>query len=80
MIKETHERERMRFLGTPPKNGHSASGSRQQDCKDCGAHKVLRPKAAGLLRRGEGLGLPGLSRKRVKAGNQPDIRHQSLLH
>mgnify|MGYP002762772889 FL=1 len=47
MIKETHERERMRLLGTPPKNGHSASGSQQYHCKDCGAHKVLDPEPRG---------------------------------
>ncbi|MCS3695690.1 IS1 family transposase/ribosomal protein S14 [Salinibacter ruber] len=43
----------MRLFGTPPKNGHSASGSQQQDCKDCGAHKVLGSGATRLLRGGK---------------------------
>jgi hypothetical protein len=30
-----------------PKNGHSASGSQQYHCKDCGAHKVLDPEPQG---------------------------------
>ena len=29
------------------KNGHSASGSQQYHCKDCGAHKVLDPEPRG---------------------------------
>ncbi len=37
----------MRLFGTPPKNGHSASGSQQYHCKDCGAHKVLDPEPRG---------------------------------
>jgi hypothetical protein len=28
-------------------NGHSASGSQQYHCKDCGAHKVLDPEPRG---------------------------------
>ncbi|WP_423824652.1 IS1/IS1595 family N-terminal zinc-binding domain-containing protein [Salinibacter ruber] len=61
------------------KNGHSASGSQQYHCKDCGAHKVLGSKAAGLFRGGERENPPSLPRTRVKAGNQPHLWHQSLL-
>jgi IS1 family transposase/transposase-like protein len=46
MIKETHE---CRECGSSNivKNGHSASGSQQYHCKDCGAHKVLDPEPRG---------------------------------
>jgi len=46
MIKETHE---CRECGSSNivKNGHSASGSQQYHCKDCGAHKVLDPEPCG---------------------------------
>ncbi len=46
MIKETHE---CRECGSSNivKNGHSASGSKQYHCKDCGAHKVLDPEPRG---------------------------------
>ncbi|WP_423824631.1 IS1/IS1595 family N-terminal zinc-binding domain-containing protein [Salinibacter ruber] len=42
------------------KNGHGASGSQQYHCKDCGAHKVLGSRAAGLFRGGEREDSPGL--------------------
>ncbi|MCS4177689.1 transposase-like protein [Salinibacter ruber] len=46
MIKETHE---CRECGSSNivKNGHSASGSQQYHCKDCGDHKVLDPEPRG---------------------------------
>nr|WP_263808679.1 hypothetical protein [Salinibacter sp.] len=72
MIKETHEREEMRLfgasLGASPKNGHSASGSQQQDCEDVGAHEAPRPRTVRPLRGGEWLGPP--DQAQVKSSNQ----------
>ena len=46
MIQTTHE---CRECGSSNivKNGHSASGSQQYHCKECGARKVLDPEPRG---------------------------------
>ena len=62
------------------KNGHSASGSQQYHCKDCGAHKVLDPEPRGYSEEEKKKILRayrGLPRTRVEAGNQSDFWRES---
>ena len=59
-----------RGVGASPKNGHSASGSQQQDCEDVGAHEAPRPRTVRPLRGEERLHLPGRPQAQVKSGNQ----------
>ena len=47
MVKETYERERMRLLLCRRETATVPAAPRQQDCKDCGAHKVLDPEPRG---------------------------------